>query len=456
MIPFPLSRLAPLPHRLGRRPRHDADPGLRATREPDATGRWLETPLPHEVRSRWTKWTVTLLVTAAAVAVRFVMDPWVHEELPLSTIYGAVAVVVWFAGPGPAVAAAVLGFVACDYLFIAPRFGSWPSLEEVNDFLLFLTAAGLTIAIGARMRSAQALARENGRIALERQRSAESALADLRQTQAKLHDAQRQIQAYAEGLEKIVADRTARLQEMVYELEAFSYSIAHDMRAPLRSMVGYSELIRQEHADGLDRDAREYLGRIAASARRLDHLIQDVLDYSRIVREELPLTTVDPRALVLEVLESYPHLAAFKERVAVGEIPLLWANRAALTQVVSNLLANAVKFVRPGVTPSVRVFAGPAEPPRAGAPGSWVRVSIEDNGIGIDASVIPRLFEMFHRFTRPGLYEGTGMGLAIARKAVDRMGGAIGVESAVGEGSRFWFVLPCAETAARAGTASSS
>jgi PAS domain S-box-containing protein len=264
----------------------------------------------------------------------------------------------------------------------------------------------------------------------------------LRDTQEALREAQRQIREYADGLERTVAERTAKLQETVQELEAFSYSIAHDMRAPLRSMIGYAEIVREEHAAGMDETGRRYLDRIAASSRRLDRLILDVLNYSRIVRDDLPLEPVDLRSLVREVIDSYPNLAAVADRVQVGELPALIANRAALTQVLSNLLENAVKFVASGVTPSVRVFAEPATPPRPDARGSWCRVSVEDNGIGIDPTVVPRLFEMFQRFTRPGLYEGTGMGLAIVRKAVLRMGGTVGVESTPGTGSRFWFVLP--------------
>jgi PAS domain S-box-containing protein len=267
----------------------------------------------------------------------------------------------------------------------------------------------------------------------------------LRETQDALREAQRQIQQYAGELEKTVAERTAKLQETVHELEAFSYTIAHDMRGPLRSMIGYSDIIREEHAAGLDDAGRDHLRRISVSALRLDRLIQDVLSYSRMAREQLPLEIIDVKQLIGEVLESYPTLASAKECIRLEpDFPPLVANRAALTQVFSNLLENSVKFVPPGVVPQVRIRSEGAEPPPKGTPSKngWVRVWIEDNGIGIEPAVRARLFQMFQRFTRPGLYEGTGMGLAIARKAIDRMGGTLGVESFPGKGSRFWFVLP--------------
>lgn len=268
----------------------------------------------------------------------------------------------------------------------------------------------------------------------------------LRETQQALREAQLHVRLYAEGLERTVAERTAKLTATIHELEGLSYSIAHDMRAPLRSMIGYSDILCEEHQAGLNPDGREYLRRIAASGRRLDRLIQDVLDYTRVVRGELPLEPVDLCKLLNELLESYPGIAARRSCICLGcDLPTLRANRAALTQVLSNLLDNAIKFVPKGAEPAVRIGSRAAEPPNSSASGfgrTWALVEIEDNGIGIDPDHHPRLFQMFQRFTPPGTYDGNGIGLAIARKAIERMGGAIGCDSCVGKGSRFWFVLP--------------
>jgi signal transduction histidine kinase len=189
-----------------------------------------------------------------------------------------------------------------------------------------------------------------------------------------------------------------------------------------------------EYSHELKPEARHYLTRISNSAERLDRLIQDVLNYSRIVNGELALEPVDPGPLLEEIIDSYPHLQKAKGHIVIEKpLPAVMANRAALTQVISNLLGNAVKFVAPGVEPSVIV--------RAENSREKVRFWIEDNGIGIEPQAQKRIFQLFQRLHRPELYEGTGLGLAIVRKSAERMGGAVGVESEPGKGSRFWFEL---------------
>lgn len=235
-----------------------------------------------------------------------------------------------------------------------------------------------------------------------------------------------------EQLESLVAERTAKLQEMVRELEHFSYSIIHDMRAPLRAMRGFSEAIG-EYLEGFPRkEPAEFLRRICVAADRMDNLITDALNYSRAVREELPLEPVDILCLLRGMLESYPELHPARAEIRLeGSLPCVLGNKAGLTQCFSNLLGNAVKFVQPGRRPRVVV--------RAEARGSSVRIWVEDNGIGITKSMIPRLFQMFTQ--SDSSYEGTGIGLALVRKVIERMGGAVGVESELGKGSRFWFEL---------------
>ncbi len=232
-----------------------------------------------------------------------------------------------------------------------------------------------------------------------------------------------------EQLEKAVAERTAKLRETIGELEAFSYSIAHDMRAPLRSLTGFSDLLLAESGDKLDPEGQGYLRRIAAAAGRMDKLIQDVLDYSRVVRTDPPLEPVDPGELLRGIADTYPMLSPDKaDLVLEGPFPRVLGNEALLTQVFSNLLGNAVKFVPPGIKPRVRVWAEEHD--------DRVRVSFEDNGIGIPARQHERIFRIFERGGHG--YEGTGIGLAIVKKAVERMGGKVALESEPGRGSRFW------------------
>jgi signal transduction histidine kinase len=255
---------------------------------------------------------------------------------------------------------------------------------------------------------------------------------------AQLHRMHRENAETNRALVAEIAERARaedRLRETVQELEAFSYSIAHDMRAPLRSMQGFSEILESEHAAQLDPEGREFLRRISSAARRMDALILDILNYSKAGNGDLELRPVDVGRMIREITATYPTLQPERADIEVpAELPLVLASEAALTQIVSNLLGNAVKFVAPGVRPSVRVRAEAIN-------GAHVRLWFEDNGIGIPERFQPRLFKIFSRLQRREDYEGTGIGLAIVRKAAERMNGTVGVESREGSGSRFWVQL---------------
>lgn len=262
-----------------------------------------------------------------------------------------------------------------------------------------------------------------------RARTAERETAELQ-----LAEAQRQLQQHAGNLENTVRERTEKLREIVEELEAFSYSIAHDMRAPLRAMTGFSDILLTDHAGQLDETGRRYLQHIAMAARRMDTLIVDILNYSKVVRGELEMKPVNVEQLIREITTTYPALGADRADITVASpLPRVLANGAALTQVVSNLLGNAVKFVAPGVRPYVCV--------RAEKDAEGVRLWFEDNGIGIAKDAQARLFHIFTRLHGQEEYEGTGIGLAIVRKAAERMGGSVGLESEEGRGSQFWIRL---------------
>jgi PAS domain S-box-containing protein len=238
-----------------------------------------------------------------------------------------------------------------------------------------------------------------------------------------------------EELERMVEERTDNLKASVAELEAFSYSISHDMRAPLRAMLGFSEILQEEYGPQLDEQANRFLQRIRAASVRMDSLIQDVLSFSRLSRGELPLEPIEPLTLMRELIESYPNLRTSEIGILLPhEMPQVLANQAALTQCISNLLGNAVKFVAPGVKPVVRV--------RADAAGGRVKIWFKDNGIGIREDDFQRIFEIFQRVDRS--YEGTGIGLAIVKKAAERMGGTVGVASTPGHGASFWLDLRAA------------
>ncbi|MDF3056155.1 MAG: hypothetical protein K0R17_370 [Rariglobus sp.] len=242
------------------------------------------------------------------------------------------------------------------------------------------------------------------------------------------------VEAALQEANQLKSERTAELNEMVQELEAFSYSIAHDMRAPLRAMQGFSHILREEHASQLDAEGSEYLRRIDSAATRLDRLIQDVLSYTKILRAPAPMQPLDLDHLARDIIATYPDWQPPRADVFIeGTLPVVIGNEAFLTQCLSNLVGNAVKFQPKGNHPRVRIWAEPRD--------TEVRVWVEDNGIGIHSKNHGRIFGLFEQVNAPSEYDGTGVGLTIVRKAVERMSGQYGFESNLGEGSRFWLQL---------------
>jgi signal transduction histidine kinase len=260
-------------------------------------------------------------------------------------------------------------------------------------------------------------------------------IAQRKQVEEELRTAQAQLANRAVQLEALVTQRTAKLQETIGELEGFSYSITHDLRAPLRAMQSFSQMLEKGYGDKLDGAGKDLLRRVRESAHRMDKLIQDVLQYSQVLRLDLRLERVEADHLLRGILESYQDFQEPRAEVIIeGELPAVMGNEAALTQCFSNLLNNAVKFVAPGIKPRVRISAE--------GRGAMARFWITDQGIGIASQYLAKIFEMFQRLETS--FEGTGIGLTIVRKAAERMGGQVGVESEPGNGSRFWLDLKAA------------
>jgi signal transduction histidine kinase len=302
------------------------------------------------------------------------------------------------------------------------------SLEALQFIRYFFTAS-----LGIALIEVLHRDRRKARAALE---ELEREVKRREKTEEELRQAETRLRRHADLLEQRVEERTAHLAATVESLRGLLYHIAHNLRAPLRAMEGYSHLLITEHGPKLDAIARGHLLHIGAASKRMDELIQDLLAYGRLGHIEVAIRGLDLGAAVNEAL--FALQLEIQRRNAVvridGSLPAVLADPQILKEVLANLLENAIKFVPPETQPQVTL--------RAERRGSEVRLLIEDNGVGIEPRFHQRIFEVFEALYPGNGQSGTGIGLAIVKQGMQRMHGAVGLESEPGAGSRFWIELP--------------
>jgi signal transduction histidine kinase len=249
---------------------------------------------------------------------------------------------------------------------------------------------------------------------------------------------QAQLHSFNSEIEAEVKERTADLTTVNKQMETFCYSMSHDLKAPLRGIHSFSSILVEDHGDALNDQAKEYVSRIQEAANKMNRLVNDLLEYSRVSRAKFVLTSVDmsnvtQQAIGLLTAEIQHQGASLQIAPDLGFVR---GHEAALIQVMLNLIGNALRYVKPGVSPVLNIITEPRF--------NRVRISVQDRGIGIAPEFHQKIFQMFERVPTANTQDSTGVGLAIVAKAIERLGGAVGVESQIGEGSTFWFELPAA------------
>ncbi len=251
-----------------------------------------------------------------------------------------------------------------------------------------------------------------------------------------------QIKRQAEQIHQFNAalqGQVSALTEVNKELEAFNHSISHDLRAPLRSMQSFAQILLDDHGPNLGKEGADLASRIVRSSHYLDELLTDLLTYSRLTHAEIPCVAIDLDEALAQVLSLLEKDIRDKAAVLEPRAPLgcVLGDQPTTIQILANLVGNALKFVAAGQIPRIRIASART--------GNWLRVSVQDDGIGIDPQHHCKIFGLFERLHSTQDYPGTGIGLALVRKGVERMGGRVGLTSEPGKGSLFWVDLPASE-----------
>jgi len=333
----------------------------------------------------------------------------------------AIAVAAWYGGVGPSVLAVVLSAACFDYFFSPPVFSFAISREDFPSFFVF-TAWALLIAsfAGARRRIEDDLSRARDRLQVEVEQ-------------------RKQREGEIRKLNQKLANRAAELESSNKELESFAYSVSHDLRAPLRHVVGFSELLQKQAASLLDDKSQRYIKTILDSAKKMGKLIDDLLSFSRIGRAETKKSLVNLEQLVKDVVSEIEQETRGREIAwKIDALPVCYGDRSMLMLVLANLVSNAVKFTRMRTRAEIEIGCADGD-------NDDLEVFVRDNGAGFDMQYANKLFGVFQRLHRADEFEGTGIGLATVQRIIHRHGGKVRAEGAVDQGATFYFSLPKAQ-----------
>jgi signal transduction histidine kinase len=366
--------------------------------------------------------SVVSVAIALALGLAFQHYQFRDVELPVLTI--AIAFTTWYAGGGPSVLSVLLSAISFDYFFLEPFYSLDISARDLPYFFIFVGWAAIVASFSAvrrRIEDSLRQARDNLQLEVEQRRHREDEIRKLNQELNK---------------------RAVELEATNKELESFAYSVSHDLRAPLRHMAGYSELLQRQASSVLDEKSQRFIRTILDSAKRMGNLIDDLLAFSRIGRAETKNTEVNLDQLVKDVVAEIGQDTKGRDIAwTIGALPVCYGDRSMLRLVVVNLVSNAAKFTR--MRSRAEIEIGCVEHNK-----QEFEVFVKDNGAGFDMQYVNKLFGVFQRLHLPEQFEGTGIGLATAQRIIHRHGGQIRGEGAVDQGATFYFSLPNAQDAA--------
>jgi K+-sensing histidine kinase KdpD len=377
----------------------------------------------QRIHSPILRYGFSVVCVTIAVGVAFALDHYQLRDVELLAFTLAVALTTWYAGAGPSVLAVLLSSACFDYFFTEPLYSLDISRADLPYYFTFVVWAAIVASFSAvrrRIEDSLRQARDNLQVEVEQRRHREDEIRKLNQELGK---------------------RAAELEASNKELESFAYSVSHDLRAPLRHMVGYSELLQRQASSLLDEKSQRFIRTILDSAKRMGNLIDDLLAFSRIGRAATRETEVDLEQLVKEVVAEIGQDTKSRDIAwKIGALPVCYGDRSMLKLVVVNLVSNAAKFTR--MRKPAEIDIGCVDRDKE------VEVFVRDNGAGFDMQYVDKLFGVFQRLHLAEQFEGTGIGLATVQRIIHRHGGKVWGEGAVDQGATFYFSLPKAQDAA--------
>jgi K+-sensing histidine kinase KdpD len=377
----------------------------------------------QRIRSPVLRYGFSVVSVAIGLGLALTFQYYQFRDVEVPVLALSIALTTWYAGVGPAALAIVLSTAGFDYFFAEPIYSFSVSSKDLPYFFVFL-AWGLTVAsfsaVRRRIEDSLRQARDHLQVELEQRKHREDEIRKLNNELAK---------------------RARDLETSNNELESFAYSVSHDLRAPLRHVVGYSELLQRQASSLLDEKSRRFMQTILESSKRMGNLIDDLLAFSRIGRTETKKTLVSLDQLVKEVVAEIGQDTTGRDIVwNIHPLPVCYGDRSMLRLVIVNLLSNAVKFTRMRAQAEIEIGSVDGE--------NEVEVFVRDNGAGFDMQYADKLFGVFQRLHLPEEFEGTGIGLATVRRIIHRHGGEVRAEGGVDQGATLYFSVPTAQDAA--------